>query len=76
MRTMIPLRGMTGHLVARYDEAVGHFDIPAQFYLGDRRLGYYGGANSTFTKFVHPNALGSTMMITDQTTSVVNDTIW
>ena len=66
----------TGKVVARYDESVGHFDIPAQFYLGGRRLGYYGGANSTYTKFVHPNALGSTMMITDQTTSVVNDTIW
>ena len=72
----IPLRGMTGHVVARYDESVSHFDTPAQFYLGSRRLGYYGGATSTYTKFVHPNALGSTMMITDQTTAVVNDTLW
>jgi RHS repeat-associated protein len=65
-----------GRLVARYDENAAKFDIPAQFYLGGRELGYYGGCCTTYTKFVHPNALGSTTMITDQTTAVVNDTIW
>src|SRR5690348_14560022 len=67
---------LAGHIVARYEEPAAKFDIPAQFYLGDRELGYYGGASSTYTKFVHPNVLGSTMMITDHTAAVVNDTIW
>ena len=67
---------LAGRVAARYDGNISRFDVPANFYLGDRYLGYYGGVATTYTKFLHPNVLGSTMMITDQTTGVVNDTIW
>jgi hypothetical protein len=58
-------------VVARYDENLTAFDVPAQFYLGSRRLGYYG---SSFTNFLHPTVLGSTMMVANQAASVVADT--